>query len=442
MNEFEYVDHTTSDDTFSAERQTVSMPSTGGEPLILYDLATLVGAVYQQRITVTRQGIVTKRTADQLRPRLHGLPRFDKQQRDIYVDMLYTMAQQLGLINTVSPLYEGEDKPYYQPASELGLEKWSRSDVYGQARQFIAEWSKNTKWHDIWGADIQQWDATDWNPLAARGLLLKIFSSGVYKTERWYPISSLLDLIWTKGPYSLRPAHYRAKSREQSVPIGLRQYWDRCEGVVYRGTLASTLSEFGVVSITRSASKSTASVPSLLPEFFKLTDFGASTLATEHKSTTSTAVRRILTVQPTFELILPQFDPPTLYRLLPFAQVNLIEQASRLNMTKQSILRGIEVGIDVDQMIGTLKAASLKALPQNVIRTIQDWAKTYKGAEISEVLHIRVSSEAVADELCSATQLGEYGLEKIAPRRLLAHHMYDSWEFRQVLKRAGIVIHD
>jgi len=169
---------------------------------------------------------------------------------DTYVDMLFMMAQQLGLINIVSPFYEGEDKPYYRLASESGLEQWSRSDVYGQARQFIAEWSKNTEWHDIWSADIQQWDATDWNPLAARGLLIKIFRSGVYKTEQWYPISSLLDLIWEKGPYWLRPAHYMAKSREQSVPFALRQYWDRCEGVVYRGIIASTLSELGIVSIT------------------------------------------------------------------------------------------------------------------------------------------------------------------------------------------------
>jgi Helicase conserved C-terminal domain len=442
MNTSDSGIHITSNTTFSRERRAGSILSTGGQPLLLYDLATIVGAIFQQRLTVTKQGTIPKRTAEQLRPLLHGLPRFDKKQVDTYVDMLITLARQLGLVKFLSPLYEEVHKACYGPVSETELEQWFRLDVYGQARQVIAQWRKDTMWRDIWGVYIQQWDSRDWEPIAARGLLLDILSTGVYKTEQWYPLSSLLDLIWTRGPYTLRPAHYRAKSREQSVPAGLRQYWDRCEGIVYSGILSSTLVELGVVSIARSTTQPTTSDPSLSIESFKLTGFGASVLATEHRMTTSTAVRRILTVQPTFELILPEFDPPTLYRLLPFTQVNLIEQASRLTATKYSVMRGIELGIDVDQMIGTLKAASQKALPQNVIRTIQDWAKTYKGAEISEVLLIRVSSEALADELCSTTQLREYGLEKIAPRIVLAHHVYDSWEFNQLLKSLGIVIHD
>ncbi|HEX6480482.1 MAG TPA: hypothetical protein VF043_16720 [Ktedonobacteraceae bacterium] len=45
------------------------------QPLILYDLATIIGSVYQQRITLTRHGTVTKRFAQLLRPLLHGSPR-------------------------------------------------------------------------------------------------------------------------------------------------------------------------------------------------------------------------------------------------------------------------------------------------------------------------------------------------------------------------------
>jgi len=98
--------------------------------------------------------------------------------------------------------------------------------------------------------------------------------------------------------------------------------------------------------------------------------------------------------------------------------------------------------MSVDDMIIILNTSSKKAVPQNVIRTMQDWAKTYKGAETAEVLQIKVSSEAVADELCTSPRWQEYGLEKIAPNRLLAHRVYDPLEFRRLLKKAGIVIPD
>ena len=126
MTEHENPIEATSNDNADEERQAAEQLPTGGQPLILYDLATIVGAVYQQRIITTRQERVAKRIADLLRPRLHGLPRFDEQQADTYVDMLFHVAERLRLINLVSPFYEGEQKPYYRPSMESGLEKWSQ----------------------------------------------------------------------------------------------------------------------------------------------------------------------------------------------------------------------------------------------------------------------------------------------------------------------------
>ena len=440
MSEHEDIIQANSSDRTNERSPTVPSAASEAQPLILYDLAIIVGSVYQQRITLTTQGTVTKRCAHLLRPLLHGSPRNEEKRENAYVNMLCEAAKQLKLIYQSSSLDEDEHKPYYCPSIESELEKWSQKDVYEQARQFLAWWKSSTRWHDVWSPDILQWDSMDWNPLTARGLLVDLLSSRIYVPGRWYPLSSLLDTIWSRGPYFLRPAHLRERSRTQSIPTGLRRYWDRCEGIVYRGILSSTLSELGIIS-TDQHSSATKTGASSLPTSFRITTFGAQVLC--EKSTSSTVQpSKALVIQPSFDMILLRFDPPTLYRLLPFSEVKLVEQASRLTLTQKSVLRGIEKGISVDQMLTILNASSKKALPQNVTRTLKDWGKAYKEAKMVEVLLIEVSSEGIADELCLSPHWQTFGIEKIAPCRLLAYNVHDTFAFRRRLRKAGIVLRE
>lgn len=438
MSDQEDITQTNSPGEINERIPIVPSPSSEALPLILYDLATIVGAVYQQRITLLRQGAVTKPFANLLRPLLYGSSWNNEGQDDAYTNMLCEAAKQLKLIYRSSCYDDDESKPYYCPSLESGLEQWSQLDVYEQARQFLAWWKRGTQWRDVWSADFRQWDASDWNPLAARGLLVDLLSSAIYEPKRWYSISSLLDTIWLRGPYSLRPARYRERGRTQSVPFELRERWDRCERVVYQGILASTLSELGIITTNRHSTDAKTSLPSL-PTRFRITEFGAQVLFKKPTSSTAKPVKDLV-VQPSLEMILLRFDPQTLYQLLPFSEVRLVEQASRLTLTQKSVLRGIEKGMNVDQMLIILNESSKKAIPQNVTRTLQDWARTYREVEIGEVLLIEASSEGVADDLCLSSQWQAFGIEKIAPRRLLAYNVHDSRAFRRLLRKAGIVV--
>ena len=98
--------------------------------------------------------------------------------------------------------------------------------------------------------------------------------------------------------------------------------------------------------------------------------------------------------------------------------------------------------MSVEQMLAALNACCKQDVPQNVLYTLRDWGRSYRGAETTEVLHIKVSSEALADELCASPRWREYGLERIAPQRILAHKVYDHLGFRRLLKKAGIVLPD
>ncbi|HEX6480483.1 MAG TPA: helicase-associated domain-containing protein [Ktedonobacteraceae bacterium] len=344
------------------------------------------------------------------------------------------------MIYQSSSLDEDEHKPYYCPSIESGLEKWSQINEHEQARQFLAWWKSSMQWHDVWSTDFWQWDSMDWYPLAACGLLVDLLGSRIYVPGQWYSIASLLDTIWLRGPYFLRPAHLKERSRTQSIPSGLRRYWDRCEGNVYQGILSSTLSELGIISTDRHSSDAITRATSL-PTSFRITTFGAQVLFEESTSST-VKPGKALVIQPSFEMILLRFDPLALYRLLPFSEVKLVEQASRLTLTQKSVLRGIEKGMSVDQMLAILNASSKKDVPQNVTRTLKDWEQTYKEAEMTEVLLIEVSSEGIADELCLSPHWQAFGIEKIAPCRLLAYHVHDTFAFRRLLRRTGIVLRE
>ncbi len=65
-------------------------------PFVLYDLAIIIGAMYQQSIEPTQAGKVPKRIATRIQPLLHGKPRIRYLgEDDDYMEMLFRIAKEL-----------------------------------------------------------------------------------------------------------------------------------------------------------------------------------------------------------------------------------------------------------------------------------------------------------------------------------------------------------
>ncbi len=159
--------------------------------------------------------------------------------------------------------------------------------------------------------------------------------------------------------------------------------------------------------------------------------------------TTNTAIptnERSLIVQPSFELLLLQPDLPTVYNLLPFALVNQVGIVSRLTLTRQSVLRGLEAGRNIGQIIKFLEEHSQKELPQNVVYTLRDWTKSYKEVTISQVLLIEVPDEAIANEICSSSKFSALGLRRIGPCAIAVDSDTTLANVRRAFDKEGIVV--
>ena len=432
---------------------------------IAYDIASIVGAVYQQNIEPTQAGTIPKRVANKLYPLLHGQPR--TRYSDVeneYMEMVFSIAQELNVLRLVKPIMDSV-KPHFEPGQRLSA--WSHMDLTEQTHQLVECWLKSFSWLDVRGVHFHQYDPYYWNPMSSRTSILEQLRKCI--PGQWYSTTGLLQAIWDKDPFELRPVQYNYRPVDRRKTAALRAKWNMCEGEVYLGLLASTLYELGIVALGYSGTLPPDKDKPTNPDFFMLTELGAAVLAqseqpTQEKSKPSktrvtptevletvsadgthnangTGGHRVLILQPNFELLLLQPDMPTLYSVLPFAQVNQVDIVSRLTLTRTSVLHGIEQGMDIEQILQNLEAHSQKEVPQNVAYTLRDWVKLYKDVRITQVLLLEVSSEAVADEICTSPKFQHFNLRKLGSRQVVVSNDINLQDLRRTLEKENILVH-
>ena len=121
--------------------------------------------------------------------------------------------------------------------------------------------------------------------------------------------------------------------------------WYKSDGEIIVGMLSSTLYELGIVALGYQRPHLPEKDKPVNPDAFMLTDLASAVLSTEAEASHKAAIPsngRTLIVQPNFELLLLQPDLPTVYNLLPFAQVDQVGVVSRLTLTnlKRMKIRG------------------------------------------------------------------------------------------------------
>lgn len=452
-----------------------------GDSLTYNDVATLIGTIYQQNIEPTKSGTVPKRTANKLLPLLKGRERSQYAGEDNrYLEMLLYEMRRMGLVEFVKPsLPEGKQR--YAPGPEL--EEWANMDALAQTRLLLSCWLSAHNWLDAPGVNYKPSYMLYTTTFTARGPLLGYLKNCTPGT--WYTVKSLLDTIHGTDPCLLHPQERGSFFRDKRRMQELEDHWNERDGELLIGMLSSSLYELGIVALGYQDSTGTKTPRN--PDYFMLTEIGATLLGElrpqeqlpppaqasmmslpdgvddepeesvqtpvsvkaarqtkpRAKKQAETAVdrSRSLIVQPTFELLIMQPDLPTLYSLLPFAQLNSPGNVSRLTLTRDSILRGLQWRLTIDEILQILESHSQKPIPQNVDYTLRDWAKAYRAVEISQVLLLTVESEAHADGLLASSKLKEFNLRRLGPTILAASNEVNVQNLQRALEKEGVVVH-
>ena len=416
---------------------------------MLYDLAFLIGAMYQQNIEPTKSGDVPKRISNKLMPLMQIRPRHHYGDAENFtVDMLFDIAQKLGLVQLSAS--QGDDvKPHYEPGPQL--ERWAQWDVVDQTHELIEYWLKAHNWADIAGVDFDPTLSSYYLDMrTARNAVLQYLSKCT--PGRWYSFASFLRTMKAENPFLLRSDQAIAGLAGYHNSKTILANWDRCDGEIVVGLLTSTLFELGIVALGYNHGQPQGaylqvdqeSNRPLNPDAFMLTDLATAILPTSVEPPAGedpSLPRRTLIVQPNFELLLLQPDLPTLYSLLPIAQVNQVGKVSRLTLTRNSLLRGLETSKNVERVLSTLEEHSQKEIPQNVAYTLRDWGRLYKEASISQVLLLEVENETLANEIFSLPKLKSLSLRRLGPCAIAAENGVTFSELRRTLEKEGIVVH-
>lgn len=414
------------------------------EPAMIYDMVVLVNAVYQQKIEPTQAGHIPKRIVNKLRPQLKGQPHYTYDGNDKYTDMIFDLLVDMRILQLTKPPFS-DMKPYLEPGPQLVA--WSRLDLVEQVKQILKEWTHNRKITDLVGADFDPWDSYSYyyTMEVRKGRQPLLNQLRICEPSKWYRIDSLLEELWEKEAGAMR--HVSSSKKSKRGDSEARLNWMKSDGQVYIGMLDSTLRDLGLVALGYEVAPTEEEHPN--PTTFMLSEIAATLFSTHEQNTQASEQsnheqrgnQRYLIVQPSFELLLLQPHLPTLYSVLPFAQVNQIGVASRLTLKRASLLRGMAAGYNIEQIIQILEECSQKELPQNVIYTLRDWARQYKETRVSQVLLLEVSSEDIIAQLCASSKLQGFGIRQLAPSMLAVNGDTDLRELRNTLEKEGIAPH-
>ena len=412
------------------------------ETLVLYDLATILGAMFQQNIEPTQSHRVPKRITNKLQTLLQIKPRpqaYDDGEDT--VDMLFSVVQELGLVKR-SKSTADSIKPKFVQGPQF--ESWSRIDIVDQTQGLLEYWLAGHPWIDVAGVDMSQTDryyeSYYLDVISGRRAVVSLLNT--LTPGQWYSMNSLLRTMKDQDPYVLRPRYAAMGVSGYRNNRDMLANWYKIDGQIILGMLSSSLHELGLITLGYQRSHISKDDEPVNPDAFMLTDLASAVLETkgEPSYTAVPSNGRSLIVQPSFELLVLQPDLSTVYSLLPFAQVNQIGMASRLTLTRQSVLRGLGAGRNIEQIINLLEEHSQKELPQNVVYTLRDWTKSYKEVSISQVLLLDVPSEAITDEICSSSKFKALGLRRIGPSVIAVDSDTTLQKLRSTLEKEGIVV--
>lgn len=406
------------------------------DTITLWDIAALVSYVAQNPVELTRAFALPKRIAMRIKAIMNSQWTILTDESDywsFYIGEILQETLDLGILAVI----QHDDRLNLKLGENF--QKWSNNDCYMQVLRILHRWEHNQIWQDDVGAHYAPWLDHYIHIGTAREMTLHYLREcdpGI-----WYDIDSFVRTLYNNDPFVVRPNHRNTGHGGFSIVDELRSHWFASDGEFIVGILRSTLHEFGILSLGYDC-ESLPQDPRLYnPVAFMLTELGAEVLKGK-VSKGYDASDKSMIIQPNYEVLLLEPHMPSLYTLLRITQVEQLGRASRFKLTRDSILRAINDGFTVEEVVQFFQSHSQKEIAQNVMMTIYDWSRTYKEARLSQVVLIEVDSEDIALELLSSKKLRDLGLRKVGPKTLVAPEGKALSIIHKAIDKAGFLAHN
>ncbi len=313
-----------------------------------------------------------------------------------YLAFLDYLAVGLGLV---------ADRDALVPVAER-LTPWTRLSFEEQTRRMIEIWRNAAEWFE--GATVESFHAwgADWPGL--RGALLSALTE--LETDRWFTLDSFARRFAASHPAVLG-AHVTVASANEPVD---EPPTSRREGVVRRAaeiTLMTACQWLGLVELV--------GIPKG-PLMIRVTRRG-SLIATGAEAEAGGPAREgpPLAVQPNFDIFLLTPSPRRVWALSAFAEGSHLDRVSIYRLTEQSVLRSLEAGVSVRNVVRFLEHQNGSPLPQNVAYALHEWGVRHRIVGVRGSLLLHVDGEAAAGEIERLLRERGVAAERLSGDRLL-----------------------
>ncbi|HEU5422941.1 MAG TPA: helicase-associated domain-containing protein, partial [Nitrolancea sp.] len=388
------------------------------------DLYTLLSLAERQTIPLTMRGQIMKRALVKLDPELllsEMTPQTRSEDELGRIPFLRALAEDLGLLSaSVGTL-----------APNPGIQAYLRRPAGERLAQLYQTYRDSARFNELYRIPnlriSGKGSSTRAAPppvIAARQRVLREIAE--LPAEQWIPLGHLIDRLRRRDYEFLleRPDEVRYEyyyyGRQDFNPYannamgvtfeGLNEGegWTRVEAGMIRVIVTEALAWLGVVDLGWREGE---------PVAFRVSEAGAHLLRGETPASLEAAPTSNVVVQPNFQLF--AFEPTgedVLFMLDRIAERVRAEQAIEYELTRDSIYRGQQSGLDIAEIIAFLERVSTVELPRNVRRTLAEWGAQHERVTLRRgVGLLHAVDAATLDALYADPELGPLLGRRAAP---------------------------
>lgn len=327
--------------------------------------------------------------------------------------------------------------PGDDPAHCQALRSFLLASRAAQLCQLAQAWLSCQEWNDLLQVPSLHFDSAAPPQTAAvqtRQLLLALLPAA---THTWHSLNDFVTLVRSTAPdFQRAPGDYDAwYVRDAQTGAALRgaAHWEQIDGALVRFLVCGPLHWLGLADLASAEANAPASEFRLTPHFFSLLS-NAEFLVPENSQRLALHAAGSITVP----VNAPQADRYQAARLADW-HLPLQPESYSYQITTASLRRAQLQGIDVRQALAFLQRASGAQLPPAVQRALQRFAQHSSEARLQPTVVLRVSSEALLQQLQQHPHVGSFLGERLGPLTVMVPER--SWEkLRAALLEYGLLL--
>lgn len=311
---------------------------------------------------------------------------------------------------------------------------WLKADPAAQMRSLQKAWRDDPAWNDLWHVpSLRPEPAGGWqnDPLTTRARLLAHLSR--CPPESWIDLVGFIDAIKHVDPDFQRPPDayntwYIRSTASGEYLMGF-EHWDQVEGALIAFLVTGPLHWLGVTALgfEREGQPATA---------FRLTPGGAAFLGLSDSPPETSALPPM---RMSADLTVRAIAGGDLYDRFQLARIAEWQSSGDLfvyRVTQTSLVRALNQGIRLDQILTFLRRVSGDQLPAHAAETLQHWAGQHRPIRLTRAAVLEVHTPALMRELRTHPAIGPLLGEPLSPTRALVAERH--WkELHALLQEAG-----